>query len=61
MSRRPARFTQADIHRAIKGMMQAGEEVTVVFKAGGDIVIAASPANSGTRTDPVENRPRRVP
>lgn len=44
MSRRPARFTQADIHRAIKGMMQAGEEVTVVFKAGGDIVIAATPS-----------------
>jgi hypothetical protein len=39
MSRRPARFTQADVHRAVKAVMRAGVNMAVEIAPDGTIRI----------------------
>lgn len=46
MSRRPARFTQADIARAIRAVVQTGAPMAVLVELDGTI-----------RISPQENRP----
>lgn len=61
MSRRPARFTQAELARVFKAMAQTDTDMAVELTPEGNIRIARS---SGLPTPPiesVENRPRRVP
>jgi hypothetical protein len=42
MSRRPARFTQADIYRAIKAIQQAGSDMVVEIVPDGTMRIVPS-------------------
>lgn len=44
MSRRPARFTQADITRAVKGVKEAGENMAVEILPNGTMRIVPAPA-----------------
>jgi hypothetical protein len=48
MSRAAARFTQADIHRAIKAVVQSGADMAVEVTKDGTIRIAR---NAGVSTD----------
>jgi hypothetical protein len=61
LSRRQARFTQADIHRCIKAVAQSGAAMAVEVMPDGIIRIAPIAAVSLPKLAPVENRPRRVP
>jgi pantoate kinase len=49
VSRRPARFTQADVARAIRAAKQAGAG-DVVVALDGSIVIRLSPGHTDTKT-----------
>ena len=61
MSQRSARFTQADIHRAIKAVEQAGADMAIEIMADGTIRISRNLPVSGVEIAGIENRPRRVP
>ena len=50
MSRRPARCTQADIHRAIKAVEQAGSRMAIEILPDGTIRIASSSAKAAEPT-----------
>ena len=47
MSRRPARFTQADIHRALKAAEQAGAQMTLEILPDGTIRLNPAVHNAG--------------
>jgi hypothetical protein len=49
VSRRPARFTQADVTRAIRAAKQAGAS-DVIVAPDGSIVIRLSPGQTDTKT-----------
>jgi pantoate kinase len=49
VSRRPARFTQADVTRAIRAAKQAGAG-DVIVAPDGSIVIRLSPGQTDTKT-----------
>jgi hypothetical protein len=49
VSRRPARFTQADVTRAIRAAKQAGAG-DIVVAPDGSIVIRLSPDQTDTKT-----------
>lgn len=59
MSRRPARFTQADIHRAIKAVKQSGERLSVQIDLDGTIRITY-PEDGAGESDRFGRPPLRV-
>lgn len=61
MSRRPARFTQAEIARVFKAMKQTGTDMAVELTPEGNIRIARSSALPKPAIESVENRRRNVP
>ncbi len=56
MSRRPARFTQADLHRAIRAVVQSGAAMAVEIGLDGTIRIAPNVAESLTNAEQVAPR-----
>lgn len=52
MSRRPARVTQADIHRAIKAVEQAGARMAMEIRPDGIIRIVPVPPAQSTTSEP---------
>lgn len=50
MSRRPARFTQADLARAIRAIVQADAKMMVEVLPDGTMRIAPAPALAATST-----------
>lgn len=61
MSRGYARFTQADVHRAIKAVVQSGADMVVTIATDGSMQIARNAGLPVTAAAHVESRPRRVP
>jgi hypothetical protein len=60
MSRRPARFTQADIRRALQAVVQSGADMVVEITIEGSIRIARNQRDSGLDPPPVESGPEPV-
>lgn len=60
MSRTPARFTQADVARAIRAAKQAGAG-EVILRADGTIVIGLSPTSPPTAPDMALDEERVIP
>jgi hypothetical protein len=58
MSRRPARFTQAEIARAIAAVKQSGELLTIDVIPDGTIRI--SPLADASAVFPVKHAPKRL-
>jgi hypothetical protein len=59
MSRRPARFTQADLNRALKAIVQSGAHMMVEIIPDGTLRISPAPApgsnrGQGTPEDTIE-------
>ena len=57
MSRRPARFTQADINRALRAIAQAGVAATIEIRQDGAIRI--TPEKAASEPADVEVAPRK--
>jgi hypothetical protein len=55
MSQAPARFTQAEVHRAIKAVRQSGADMVVEITADGTIRIAPNLAVSNRVPAAVQN------
>ncbi len=55
MSRTAARFTQADIARAIRAAQQTGAG-RVMVQRDGTIVVESSPTSTGPEPEPVERK-----
>jgi hypothetical protein len=60
MSRRPARFTQADLHRALKAAVQSGADMVVEITTEGAIRIGRNTGVSIQAPAPVEAGPEPV-
>jgi hypothetical protein len=60
MSRRPARFTQADIHRALKAVVQSGADMAIEITAEGSIRIARNSDVSRLDPAPIKAGPAPV-
>ena len=57
MSRTPAKFTQADIARALKAVQQVGVDMQVRLLPDGSIVIAKGQAPDAIPDQPLDARP----